>query len=149
MKTVIRLSVPKLECQCCGGYHRVPCPMIRAGSRHTRLLETDILRLSLENTNAAVAEELMTSPYTVTSTIRTAVDRGLGELDLSDTVEIYVDEVQFGHGQDYVTVVSNQDHEVVFICHDHTADAIRQAAEWIELNGGDRMKVRFACADMS
>ena len=33
--------------------------MIRAGSRHTRLLETDILRLSLENTNTAVAAKFV------------------------------------------------------------------------------------------
>lgn len=142
------VNIPKLKCEC-GRTPRVRFPAADEGKRYTRDLARAVLGSLLEKSRSATANEFQIGWETVDTILRSAVRSAIPEQDLSYVTGVYVDETQFGHGQDYITTFLDQKHKVIFMCVGHGADTIDLFVDHLVIQGGDPENIRFFSADMS
>lgn len=77
------------------------------------------------------------------------VSEAMKEQDLSDVTGVFLDETQYGHGQDYISVFLNQRHKVIYACRGHGKDTLGMFCEHLQAQGGDPDNIRFFSTDMS
>lgn len=99
-----------------------------------------------------VGERFQTSWQTVFKAVDWVVDYGLTHRDLEGVGAIGVDEVQFGKGQNYLTVVYQLDKEcrrLLWVCRERTQKAFAPFFSEMEvLLPGFCISVSYACTDM-
>lgn len=146
---IVVANLPKLGCDACGGTRTLPFPAAGKGRRCTRQLEEAVLAALKDKTRSATADEFFLHWSTVDSILDRAVSEAVTEQDLSYVTGVYVDETQFGRGQDYVSVFLDQRHRVIYACRGHGTDVLERFRDHLVVQGGDPESVRFFSADMS
>lgn len=144
----LAVNIPKLSCEC-GSTPRVRFPAADDGKRYTRALSRAVLESLMTRSRSATANEFQIGWETVDSIVKSMVKDAIPEQDLSYVTGVYVDETQFGHGQDYITTFIDQNHKVIFMCTGHGADTIELFVDHLIVQGGNPENIRFFSADMS
>lgn len=141
--------VPKLRCLRCNAMRMAPLPLAEARVSYTRMLARTVLSGLRHGTRRDVAKANGISVDVVDGILEGQIRLALCEQDLSYVSGVYVDEVQFGHGQDYVSIFADQHHKVIFACRGHGKDVLERFSDHLVLQGGDPGNVRVFSADMS
>ena len=149
MECYLDVKVPKLHCEKCGKYVQLPFPLADPRVSYTKTFASAVLTRLYRDTVTATARALKVGRHVVSEILHKYISKMMENLDLSNVSKIYIDEIQFGHGQNYITVVSDQTKRVVFMCKDHDADTLRQFKEWLIGHGGDPNDIVAVSADMS
>lgn len=116
-QTILSASVPRVNCRE-HGVLQVVVPWAEPGSQFTALFEALAIDWLREASISAVADILGLSWDEADGILQRAVTRGLERREAALPARISVDEKAFGHGQDYVTIVSDQREGTVL----HVAD---------------------------
>lgn len=146
---MLAVNLPKLKCDNCGGTPQLRFPAADPGKSYTRPLAQAVIAALRSKTKSAVAKEFYLHTDTVDAILNDAVKSALSEQDLSYVTGVYVDETQFGHGQDYISVFVDQRHKVIFMCKGHSQDSLELFRDHLIVQGGDPESIRFFSADMS
>jgi len=141
--------IPKLECKHCGGTPQVPFPLAEPHVRFTKDLAEEVICGLIHRNKTTVARDNYISTDIVASIVEHYMRGGLIEQDLSDTTGVYLDETQFGQGQDYISIFINQRRKVIFVCEGHGKDVLELFCDHLIIHGGDPDNIRFFSADMS
>lgn len=152
MKTTLEVTSPQIYCESCSKYSVVPCPAVRTNCTHTKELEIQVLKCLLDGNFTQTAERMQTSHYIVTKILKRAVEDGLERRILGPVTEIYVDEVYFGvrNGEEiFVTVFSDQNHEVLHLTKDHTQGCMKEMRDLLLSNRRDPNEVKYISMDMA
>jgi len=142
------VSLPKLDCKCCGGKHQVRFPAARPDVSFTKEFEKTVLSEVCSSPMTKVAEKLNVGRWIVDDIVRYHVDRALPEQDLSEMNTLFVDEIQFGHGHNYVTVFSDQTRRVVYMVSGKGQDTIGLFVDYLKMQGGHPDNIWVVSADM-
>lgn len=148
MRTTVRVSVPKLHCPQCGTFPKVECPLVVWNHTYTKLMKFDVLASLSEETAKATSKACRVGISIVSDVLSEAVEYGRSKQDMSGTTTLFVDEIQSTHGQNYITMVADQDHVALEGAHGHDIESIRQIRDYLVKKGGDPMKIQYVCADM-
>ena len=141
--------VPKLRCDGCGRTPQVPFPVADPHVSYTRDLAEAAMRPAMHESRKAAAASLHISTNILDSIIKRHVRAALVEQDLSDVREVYLDETQFGHGQDYVSTFIDQRHRVIYACRGHGKEVLEMFSSHLVIQGGHPDNVRLFSTDMS
>lgn len=144
----IHVELPKYRCGC-GSDPQHRFPMVEPRLRYTREFSMEVVRRLKDGTRSAVAKGLDISRDIVSGILRRVVHRGIMAQDLSPVTGVYVDETQFGHGQDYISVFLDQNHKAIYVCEGHGKDVLGMFRTNLIVQGGDPENIRFFSADMS
>lgn len=146
---ILLVNIPKLCCTTCHGTPQVVFPAADRRKSYTRRLKEVVLAALQTRSKSSVAEEYCLHWSTVNRILNDAIAEAIIEQDLSHVTGVYVDETQFGHGQDYISVFLDQRHKVIFACRGHTSDVLDLFLDHLVVQGGDPERIRFFSADMS
>ena len=86
---------------------------------------------------------------TVYDILRDAISEGLVKQDLSGVRILYIDEIQSTHGQNYITMVADQDHRAICGVKGPDIGSVREVRDWLIEKGGDPKCIQYVSADMS
>lgn len=135
LQTVLVARVPRVRCLE-HGVHQVKVPWAEEGSRFTALFEALVIDWLQEASISAVAEHLGLSWDEADGVLQRAVRRGLARRPLTLPERLGVDEKAFRRGQDYVTIVSDQQAGTVLYVADNrkqeTLDGFYEQFETVE-----------------
>lgn len=145
----LRVNLPKLHCTNCGKYPQVRFPLARPKVSYTKEFEKSVLRLLCKNTTSATAEMMHTGPWIVSDILDYRIRHALPEQDLSHVTTIYLDETQRRKGHEYMTVFSDNNHDVIYITEGKGMDAIERFCDYLRIQGGDPDNIWVVSADMS
>ncbi len=143
------VNIPKLDCKNCGRKPSVRFPAADPKKSYTRELARAVMSSLITKSRTSVAKEFHLKWDVVDSILDDAIEKAMIEQDLSHTTGVYVDETQFGSGQDYITTFLNQKRKVIFICKGHGKDTLELFKNHLIIQGGDPESIRFFSADMS
>lgn len=149
MTTSVRISVPRLRCSGCDTIRKARCPLVEPGRTYTKVLKLHSLSLLSQETVTATAQGCRIGPWIAGNILESAVEEGTANQDLSGLTGLFIDEIQFGHGQDYITMVADQDHNAVCGVRGNDAEAVRRARDILVSKGCDPDRIEFVCSDMS
>ena len=113
MRTFVRISVPKLHCKHCGTFPKARCPLVVPNHTYTKLLKFDIISTLSEETVASTSRTCKVGKHIVTDVLHQSVEEGKARQELSPTHTLFIDEIQSTHGQNYITMVADQDHTAI------------------------------------
>ena len=145
----IRVNLPKLDCKGCGRKLQIRFPAARAKVSYTKELEKEVMRSLTENTIEGTARKLRIGAWIVSDILKYHVRKAVPEQDLSTVTQIFVDEIQFMNGHNYVTVVSDQMKRIIFMTPGKGENTIAEFVSHLIIQGGDPENIRVVCADMS
>jgi len=145
----LSVRLPKLDCGGCGRKMQIRFPAARPGVSYTKEFEKAVLIELMDNSISAAAEKLGVGRWIAADILDHCVSRAVPEQDLSDMTVLYVDEIQFGSGHDYVTVFSDGSKKIVFMTRGKGKDTIERFSEYLIIQGGHPDNVRVVSADMS
>jgi len=145
----ISVRVPKLDCNGCGRKLQIRFPAARPGVTYTKEFEKAVLTELLDNSISGAAEKLGVGRWIAADILEYRVSRAIPEQDLSGMTSVYVDEIQFGKGHDYITVFSNDDKKIVYMARGKGRDTIERFTECLLAQGGHPDNIRVVSADMS
>lgn len=148
-RCVIVARVPKIRCTFCNVTPMVPFPLAESRMTFTRMLARTVMGRLKHDTRTAVAESYGITTDVVDGILERQMRLALCEQDLSHVTGVYVDEIQFGHGQDYTSIFVDQDHNAIYACKGHGKDVLERFSEHLTMQGGDPGNVRVFSADMS
>lgn len=143
------VNIPKLGCTNCNSTRQVRFPAADERKAYTRQLAKAVLTSLKTKSRSATAEEHSIHWSTVDSILDDAISEAIVEQDLSHVNGVYVDETQFGRGQDYISVFLDQKHKVIFACRGRTSDVLGLFLDHLVVQGGSPGSIRFFSADMS
>jgi transposase len=138
---------------------RIACP--RCGIRAERLdwtlgkspvtvaLAWFLAMWAKETSWLKVSKRFTLSWHKVYESVKYAVEWGMAHRDLSGVTAIGVDELSYGHGQKYLTLVYQIDHgcrRLLWIGRDRTEDTLR--CFFKEFGGEFSRSLRYVCSDM-
>lgn len=146
---ILYVNIPKLDCTNCGRKPSVRFPAADPRKSYTRALAKAVLASLMTKSKKSVAEEFHLKWDVVDSILDDAVEMAIQEQDLSRVTGVYVDETQFGSGQDYISTFLDQKRRVIFICKGHGKDVLELFKSYLIIQGGDPESIRFFSADMS
>lgn len=116
-QTIVECWVPRVKCEE-HGILQIPVPWAESCSRFTALFEKHVIDWLLEANLSAVARQLDLSWDQVDTIMKHAVERGLARREQRKPRRIGIDETSFQKRHEYVTVVFDQEADVVL----HVAD---------------------------
>ena len=145
----LEVTLPKFKCPSCGGTPQLPFPLAREYVSFTRAFEEEVIRTLMEEDKASTALKLGTTASIVTDIVNFHVNNAYSKINLKKMRILFVDEIQFGRGHDYVTVFSNKDRRMVFMTEGKNHETIDAFAEFLVERGGKKEKIRAVSADMS
>lgn len=143
------VNIPKLDCMYCNSTKQVRFPAADDRKTYTRQLAKAVLTSLRTKSRSATAAEHNIHWSTVDRILDDAISEAIIEQDLSYVNGVYVDETQFGHGQDYISVFLDQKHKVIFACRGHGSDVLGLFLDHLVVQGGSPESIRFFSADMS
>lgn len=149
MATSVRISVPRLRCCTCGTVTKARCPLVEPGRTYTKMLKLQSLSMLSEETVSATAQGCRIGPWIAGDILESAVEEGRESQDLSYMNGIYIDEIQFGKGQDYITMVADQNHDAVCGVRGNDTESVRAVRDILVSKGCDPDRIEFVCSDMS
>ena len=148
-KCFVRVRLPKYKCGSCGGTPQKRFPLAHDRLSYTRPFAREVMTVLKSSSRSATAAKLHTTVDIVNGVLERTIRDAVINQDLSHVTGVYLDETQFGSGQDYVSVFADQDHNVIFACHGHKADVLEIFRDHLVVQGGDPESVRFFSTDMS
>lgn len=148
-KCYLRVRLPKFKCQACGGTPQKRFPAAWPRVSYTRAFARSVMAVLSTSSRSATAAELRTTVDVVNSILDHVIEDAIVNQDLSGVTGVYVDETQFGSGQDYISVFCDQRHRVIFVCKGNGKDALSLFLDHLVVQGGSPEAVRFFSADMS
>lgn len=148
-RCILTVKLPKLDCGSCGKKPRLRFPAARRNVSFTKEMEKAVLTEVSDLNLSKTAEKLGLSRRIVAGILEYNVKRAIPEQDLSDMTQVFIDEIQFGSGHNYVTVFSNARKKVVFMTSGKGKETIQEFVEYLKIQGGDPDNIRVASADMS
>ena len=128
MATVLKARVPKLRCDVCDGYPQMVVPWARPLVSYTKMLERHVFLFLGSMPVCDAAEFCGVTMWAVWDMIRFRVNQALRRLDLSGVFLIYVDETSSKKGHNYITVICDQDHRIIFVCEGKGSETIDRFA---------------------
>lgn len=149
MRTNVRISVPKLHCKHCGTFPKARCPLVVPNHTYTKLLKFDIISTLSEETVASTSRTCKVGKHIVADVLHQSVEEGKARQELSPTHTLFIDEIQSTHGQNYITMVADQDHTTICGVIGHDIQSVRDIRDWIVSKGGDPNRITLVCSDMS
>lgn len=141
--------IPKLSCGGCGGTPQVPFPLAYRRASYTRDLAEEVMSSLTSRSRSSVASDLFISTDIVDSILDRQIADAMREQDLSHVSGVFLDETQYGHGQDYISVFLDQNHKVIYACRGHGRDVLERFCGHLVIQGGDPGNIRFFSTDMS
>ena len=147
--TILRVRIPQIVCEGCGKASMMPFPIARKGVSFTIGFEEWVLRTLYDKNVSKASRETMVGQWMLWDILFYRVNEALEGLVLDNVEMISIDETSFRKGHDYVTVVSDQDRRLVFMCHGKGSNSLAEFCDWMRLHGGDPKKISVVCADMS
>lgn len=148
-KCFLMVNQPKLNCENCGRKILVRFPAALPGKSYTRGLAKGVMASLRTRTRSGTADLYNIHMDTVDAILNDCIHDALLNQDLSYVTGVYMDETQFGHGQDYITVFVDQNHKVIYMCRGHGKDTLDRFRDHLIIQGGDPENIRFFSADMS
>lgn len=139
--------IPKLKCPC-GKVRQVETPWARPRVSYTVALEEEVMRLLVHNPVTAVSKTVGLPTWVISDIADHRITGAVGRMDLSNVSMIYVDETSFRKGQDYVTVVCDQDKRLIFMCEGRGADTMRVFADVLIDRGLDPTMIKRVSCDL-
>ena len=148
-KCILYVKVPKLKCNNCNSYPQIRFPAAKSNVSYTKELEKTVLNELKDNSLLATAEKLGIGRWIVSSILKNNVHKTIPEQDLSDVTMIYIDEIQFGKGHNYVTIFVDNTQRVIFMVTGKGKDTIEKFVNYLCIQGGHPDNIRVVSADMS
>lgn len=148
LKCFLQVRIPKLHCPNCK-FPQLRFPAAPEGASYTKMMGLEILKTAYELTQMGTSRMLGIGVKIVKNVLHKHFQEMMADLDLSNVTEVYVDETQFGHGQNYITVFSDQMKRIIFVIVGHSAETIAVFKEWLIEHGGSPDRIRAVSADMS
>jgi transposase len=146
LQTKLIASVPRVECPH-HGVRQVKVPWSEERSRFTALFEALVIDWLKEASITAVAERLGLSWDEADGIMQRAVRRGLERRAPQLPAHLSVDEKAFRRGQDYVTIVSDQEAKtVLYVADDRTKKELDTYYE--QFSDAERAGVESVAMDM-
>ncbi len=148
MSTVLMIRVPKLHCLVCEGYPQAIVPMARPDVSYTRLMEQEVFHLIEDMCISSVAKNTGLTCRIVFQMICYRVKQALVLMDLSDVRILYVDETSSKKGHNYITVVSDQNKRIIFMCEGKDSKTMDRLRDWLLEHKGDPDKIEWVSCDL-
>lgn len=131
------VNIPKLRCDGCKGTPRVRFPAADGRKGYTRQLKRAVITALKTKSRTSAAKEFNLHWETVENILADTIGEAISEQDLSHVTGVFVDETQFGHGQDYITTFLDQKHRVIFMCKGHGSEVLSLFRDHLIIQGGD------------
>lgn len=145
--TLVEADVPRVKCPE-HGCQALPVPWAGAGSRYTLLFETFVISWLKVSTVDAVRKQLRLSWNAVDNIMKRAVRRGLARCHGPRSgADLYVDEVAFKKGHQYITVISDIHGKALAITDDRGVESL--AGYLRTLSTEQRDNIRTFSMDMN
>lgn len=146
-ETRIVARTPRVKCESCG-VKTCAVPWAAKSSRFTLMFEAFAIEVINAAANVkAAAEVLRLSWNSIHLIMRRAVERGLARREDEPMESVGIDEKSFGSGQDYVSVmVDNNQSRVIEVVEGRTLDSA--AKLWNSLDDCQRLGVQSVSMDM-
>lgn len=145
----LEVTLPKMKCRGCGSVSQIVFPMARPNVTYTKMFEEQVIRTLMEEDQKSTAERLGTTRAIVEDILRYRVRPELDKVDLSTMSVVFVDEIQFRRGHDYVTVFSTDEHRVAYIVEGKDSSTVWAFKRFFDEHGGVTDNVGTVSADMS
>ena len=148
-KCIVVTKIPRIRCKICG-IHEITVSWAGKASKFTLSLEQRVIYRVRHSPVSVVAKELRIFDRTVWNIIRYHSDMMMRSLDLSDMRMFCIDETSSEKGHNYVTsVIDPQSGSVVFATPGRDHSVVTEFRVWLIHHGGDPMRIRVVCCDMS
>lgn len=146
-ETLLKAAVPRTNCDACG-VKTVAVPWADKHSRFTLLFEAFAIDVLVCAGNVKAAARLLGLGWDATQTIMgRAVERGLAERTLDGLRYVGIDEKSFGRGQDYVSVMTDQEvSRVIEVVPGRTEESTDSL--WKSLSDEQRAEIQAVSIDM-
>ncbi len=148
MRTTVLVSVPKFHCPQCHRYPKAKCPLVVENHTYTKLMKFEVLESLSQETAKSTAEACRIGISAVLDVLAETVEYGRSQQDMSGTTTLFIDEIQSTHGQNYITMVADQDHVALEGTSGHDIESVRRIRDYLVSKGGDPLNIRYVCADM-
>lgn len=145
-KTFVSADVPRIECPE-HGHLTVSVPWAEERSRYTMLFEVFVIDWLQDASVSAVQRRLSISWNAVDGIMQRAVVRGLSRRKTRSMHDLCVDETSFQKRHEYVTVVSNQAGEVLYVADGKGKESLRPFYK--KLRKKQKESIRSISMDMS
>ena len=147
----LHTRVPRVGCTQCGKTSQVSVPWARAGSGFTLLFEALSLSLCQSMPTLQAAQMLRVLDKRIWRCVEHYVDQARRKQDMSKVDFVGIDETSLRKGHNYVSVVHDlgEGQRLLFATPGKDHSTIEAFAQDLEAHGGDRMKIKHACIDMS
>jgi len=140
---------PKVLCPKCGT-KQINAPFERKSSRFTLLFEGYAMMLLADAPIAKAAQWLRCDEKALTKILRYWVNKAVDAMDLSDVINLAIDETSFKRGHKYVTLIIDAvKRRVVDVENGRDGETIRLFAEKLSAKGGNPEEIETATSDMS
>ena len=149
-KCYLHARVPRIE-QSDGKIRQQSVPWARSGSGFTLLFEAyAMLLIESEMPVSKVADCVQVTAPGVWRVFDCWIEKSKRQDDLSQVIEIGIDETSSKKGHNYVTVfVDMNNRRVIDVQPGKDQESVGNFVEQLELKGGDRKQVEQICIDMS
>jgi len=122
-RTQVVAQVPRVQCPE-HGCLTISVPWAEQNSRYTLLFEAFVISWLRAASISAVSKQLRLSWTAIDNIMERAVRRGLANAPDRDTSRLAVDETAFRKGHDYVTIVSNDQGQVLAVEDGRSSDSL-------------------------
>lgn len=122
-RTVIAADVPRVECSE-HGVHQIAVPWAEPGGRFTALFEALAIDWMKETSLSGACRLLGVSWDEAAGIQKRAVKRGLARREQVPLKRIGIDETSFQKRHEYVTLVSNEEGDVVYVADDRRRESL-------------------------
>jgi len=146
--TYLHCRVPRVKCSNCG-ILQIEVPWAREQSGFTLQMEAMILELAKRMPVSQVGNLLGKHDTRLWRVINHYVEEARSKEDLSDVVEIGLDETSRKKGHEYITlVVDIKDSKVIFACEGKDSSTITSFSEDLQNHNGNHSNIKSVCCDM-
>ncbi len=147
--TYLHCRVPRVKCSNCG-ILQIEVPWAREQSHFTLQMEAMILELAKRMPVSQVGNLLGEHDTRLWRVINHYVGEARSKEDLSDVVEVGLDETSRKKGHEYITLVADiKDSKVIFACEGKDSSTITSFSEDLQNHNGNPSNIKSVCCDMS
>lgn len=147
--TILKVRIPQVFCRSCGTVKTFSFPLAREFVSYTLEFENHVIRLMTKGTVTDVSEEMCVGTWIVWDIVVYWVTKALENLDLSHVTMITIDETSFKKGNNFVTVVCDQNRKLIFMCEGKDKETVKRFCDWLIEHKGDAKNIKIVCSDMS
>lgn len=148
MGLVIRARIPKLRCDVCDGWRQMEVSWARPKVSYTKKMERYIFGLLEDMAVCSTGERTGVSMFVIWDMVRYRVGKALERMDLAGVCMLYLDETSSKKGHNYITVVSDQNKRIIFVCEGKGSDTVDRLKDWIISHNGDPERISVVSCDL-